>query len=209
MRLINHIAGPRLALPLIMMVAGFQVVRSGLGTFTVIDGDSMCPTFRANDVVQAKSLQAESQRGDVVIINDNQEERAIKRIVGLPGETVTLYRGFIYIDGQRLNEPYLPKRTYTFKCSPNNESAIRWQLKADQYFLLGDNRSKSCDSRNYGPVERHQIKRVVKIPENSPKPGFCDLRLSETGKVMPANTGHHNRARNRSRNHPQHFNAKI
>jgi signal peptidase I len=169
----------------------------------------MRPTFKADDVVQAKTLQGESQRGDIVIITDNQDERAIKRIVGLPGETVTLYRGFVYIDSQRLNEPYLAKRTYTFKCSPEDESAVHWQLKADQYFLMGDNRPGSCDSRNYGPVERNQIKRVVTLPENSPKPGFCDLILSETGKVMPGNISRHNPARNRSRNHLPYFNAKI
>jgi len=155
MRLINYVGDRRLVLPLILMVVGIEFMRSGVGTFSVIHGSSMCPTFKPNDFVQAKTLYGESQRGDVVIITDNQNERAIKRIIGLPGETVTLYRGFVYVDCQRLNEPYLPKYTCTFKSSPEDERAIRWRLKANQYFLMGDNRSESCDSRNYGPVERH------------------------------------------------------
>jgi len=59
------------------------------------------------------------------------------------------------------------------------------KVPSNSYFLMGDNRSESCDSRNYGPVERDQINRVVKLPENSPRPGFCEIMLSETGKVTP------------------------
>ena len=184
MRLINCICDRRLILPLISLGVGIEFMRSGVGTFSVIEGTSMCPTLRPNDVVQAKTLYGQSQRGDVVIITDNQNEQAIKRVIGLPGETVTLYRGFVYIHGQRLDEPYLAKCTYTFKSSPENERAIRWRLKANQYFLMGDNRFESCDSRHYGPVERHQINRVVKLPENSPRPGFCEIRLSETGETV-------------------------
>lgn len=207
MRLINYVGDRRLVLPLILMVVGIEFMHSGLGTFSVITGSSMCPTFKPNDVVQAKTLYGESQRGDVVIITDNQNERAIKRIIGLPGETVTLYRGFVYVDRQRLNEPYLPKHTCTFKSSPEDERAIRWRLKADQYFLMGDNRSESCDSRNYGPVQRHQINRVVKLPENSPRPGFCALMLSETGKVMPVKHSQSS-GRNRFRQN-QNFDGEI
>jgi signal peptidase I len=187
---------------------GIEFVRSRVGTFSVINGSSMCPTFRPNDVVQARTLYGESQRGDVVIITDNQHERAIKRIIGLPGETVTLYRGFVYIDCQRLDEPYLPKRTYTFKSSPEDERAIRWRLGDHQYFLMGDNRSASCDSRHYGPVERHQISRVVQLPENSPRPGFCEIMLFGTGKAVPVKYTHGS-GRNGFRQNHQTFNAKI
>lgn len=207
MRRINHIGGRRV-LPLILMAVLVGFVCSSVGTFSVIDGSSMSPTFEPNDVVQAKASSGESRRGDVVIITDNQNERAIKRIIGLPGETVTLYRGFVYINCQRLEEPYLPKRTYTFKSSPDDERAIVWRLEANQYFLMGDNRFESCDSRNYGPVERHQINRVVKLPENSPRPGFCELMLSETGMVIPAKYSR-NSGRTRFRQNHQNLNAKL
>lgn len=189
MRLISHIGDRRLVLPLILMAVGIEFVRSGIGTFSVINGSSMCPTFKPNDVVQARTLYGESQRGDVVVITDNQNEQAIKRVIGLPGETVTLFRGFVYIDFRRLDEPYLAKCTYTFKSSPENERAICWRLKANQYFLMGDNRFESCDSRNYGPVNRQQINRVVKLPENSPRPGFCEIMLSETGMQCRSSAG--------------------
>jgi len=209
MRLINHIGIRCVLLPLIAMAAGFHIVRRGFGSFSAVEGYSMIPTLKPNDVVQTKTLSGESQRGDVIIVTDNDNERAIKRIIGLPGETLILFRGFVYIDCQRLNEPYLPKFTYTFKNSPDDERAITWRLGANQYFLMGDNRLESCDSRNYGPVERRQIKGIVKLPENSPKPGFCELVLSESGKVMPGKLNHHRQARNRSRSNPQNFNVKI
>src|SRR6266496_752924 len=184
MRLINCICDRRLILALVSLGAGIEFMRSAVGTFSIIEGTSMCPTLRPHDVVQAKTLYGQSQRGDVVVITDNRNEQAIKRVIGLPRETVTLYRGFVYIDGQRLDEPYLAKFTYTFKSSPENERPIRWRLMANQYFLMGDNRFDSCDSRHYGPVKGAQINRIVKLPENSPRPGFCEIRLSETGEAV-------------------------
>ena len=208
MRLINCICDRRLILALVSLGVGIEFMRSAVGTFSVIEGTSMCPTLRPNDVVQAKTLYGQSQRGDVVVITDNRNEQAIKRVIGLPGETVTLYRGFVYIDGQRLSEPYLPKHTCTFKSSPENERAIRWRLKANQYFLMGDNRSESCDSRHYGPVERAQVNRIVKLPENSPRPGFCEIRLSETGEAVAVKS-RHGLARNRLHQNNPILNAGI
>ncbi len=196
MRLINCICDRRLILALVSLGVGIEFMRSAVGTFSIIEGTSMCPTLRPHDVVQAKTLYGQSQRGDVVVITDNRKEQAIKRVIGLPGETVTLYRGFVYIDGQRLDEPYLAKFTYTFKSSPENERSIRWRLKANQYFLMGDNRAESCDSRHYGPVERAQVNRIVKLPENSPRPGFCEIMLSETGEAVVVKPSH-GLARNR------------
>src|SRR5689334_8774004 len=93
----------------LLMLLTVQFFRSEVGTFSIVEGVSMYPTFLPNDVVQAKTLHNELQRGDVVIVGDNQGDEVIKRIIGLPGETVTLYRGSVYIDSQRLIEPYLPK----------------------------------------------------------------------------------------------------
>jgi signal peptidase I len=208
MRLIHGICGRRLVLPLVSLGVGIEFMRGGVGTFSVIEGTSMCPTLRPNDVVQARTLYGQSQRGDVVIITDNRNEQAIKRVIGLPGETVTLYRGFVYIDGQRLVEPYLAKSTYTFKSSTENERAIRWRLEANQYFLMGDNRFESCDSRHYGPVERTRINRIVKLPENSRRPGFCELMLSETGEAVVVKPGHGPTPNRPRQNHPT-LNAGI
>lgn len=176
--------GRRYLLGLFLCLLALQFLRSNVGTFSIVDGLSMYPTFRPNDVVQAKTLYTEVQRGDVVIVTDNQGEEVIKRIVGLPGETLTLYRGFVFINRQQLDEPYLPKFTYTYKPNQLDESAARWHLNDDQYFVLGDNRLYSADSRLYGPVGRHQILRVVTSPPNAARPRFSNIWLSSSGHVF-------------------------
>jgi signal peptidase I len=200
MRPANPKRSLRLGLTLLLVIVGVEFVRYNLGTFSIVEGSSMYPTFRPNDIVQARAPLAESRRGDVVIMVDGQGEQVIKRVIGLPGETVTIYRGFVYINRQRLQEPYLPKFTYTFKSSVEDECGVVWYLADNQYFVLGDNRLHSCDSRQYGPVERSQITRVVNTPANEVRPGFCELRLTESGKVVPAKYSHQVRGRNRELN---------
>jgi signal peptidase I len=117
----------------------------------------------------------------VVVVTDDRGDQAIKRIIGLPGETVTLYGGFIYIDRQRMTEPYLPEHTYTFKSDESNELPANWQLGDNQYFVLGDNRFESRDSRDFGALDRRRIHRIVSLPQNELKPGFCGILLQGSG----------------------------
>jgi signal peptidase I len=72
----------------------------------------------------------------------------IKRVIGLPGETVSEKNGTVFVDGKRLAEPYVP-------ASERDHRTSSWpKLEPGQYFLLGDNRAASCDSRDWGPVRR-------------------------------------------------------
>jgi signal peptidase I len=75
----------------------------------------------------------------------------VKRIAGLPGEVVSERHGFVFIDGKALNEPYV---------APDRRDSITqtWpRVPAGQYFMLGDNRTSSCDSRMWGPVARGRL----------------------------------------------------
>ena len=75
----------------------------------------------------------------------------VKRIVGLPGELVSERGGVIYIDGKRLAEPYLDP-------SRRGHESMRWpRVAAGHYFLMGDNRTRSCDSRRWGTVPRSSL----------------------------------------------------
>lgn len=199
----------RIILAFLLLLGVVQFFRSRVGTFSIVEGVSMYPTFLPNDVVQARTLHNELQRGDVVIIADDQGEEVIKRIIGLPGETVTLYRGFVYINRQRLVEPYLPKFTYTYQRNQLNERAVAWQLAADHYFVLGDNRLHSADSRHYGPIARHQIHRVVNVPANAARPGFSSIALPERGQVMPGKYGQYLPAGQQGPKRPPTSNAKT
>ena len=180
--LITSTRGRRIVLVLLLVIIAGLFVR-GLGTFVIVDGMSMLPTFNPNDVVHARPMHAEVKRGDVVIVADDQGDEMIKRIIALPGECVTLYRGFVYINRRRLAEPYLPKFTYTYQRDQQTEKAISWLLADDEYFVLGDNRLHSADSRHYGPVSRHKLHSVVSTPDNSVHPTFTDIMLLETGRV--------------------------
>jgi signal peptidase I len=104
------------------------------------------------------------RRGEMAVFETPPEARIrcgaggtfVKRIIGLPGETIELRLvrgdGYVYINGRRLREPYVKpdRRLATQSMTPR-------KIPADHYFMLGDNRSQSCDSRVWGPVPRKNL----------------------------------------------------
>ncbi len=178
------IHNPRLRHTLWGVVLVFVLLEFGrttLGKFSIVEGDSMSPTFTAGDFVHARRSYVKV-RGDVVVFSDDSQRYAIKRIVGLPGEAVTLYQGEVYINGRRLFEPYLLEASSTFRNNQKNEPAATWRLTADQYFVMGDHRYGSCDSRHYGPIQRREIHGVVELPENSPRVALLEITLADSMK---------------------------
>lgn len=101
-------------------------------------------------------LLGQPQRGDIVVFNSPivrpDEPPLIKRLIGLPGETLEFRNGTVYINGVKLNEPYINE-----PCTPNMCPDRTIQLGPDEYFFMGDNRNHSHDSRAFGPVHRQQI----------------------------------------------------
>ena len=104
-------------------------------------------------------------RGDIVVIDSSAVGRIlIKRVVGLPGETVSVDGGAVYIDGRRLDEPYVHKLDgETEPTEPFRGTGKAWSLEraytvpSGHYFLMGDNRTDSDDSRFWGTVPRADI----------------------------------------------------
>ncbi len=95
------------------------------------------------------------QKADVVVIRDPLDNGfSVKRVIATAGDSVYLKDGDVYVNGQKLAEPYLAPGTHTYA---SERSEQLFKCGRDQYFLLGDNRLNSVDSRAYGPVPRQSI----------------------------------------------------
>lgn len=138
-----------------------------------IRGDSMTPTIQDNQIVYLDAMRF--QRGDIVVaeipIVENFESVAgidmIKRIVGLPGEVVKLTTKGIYINGELLSEPYVADIENTLLDHMEIKEFI---LSDNEYFLVGDNRTESLDSRNLGPIHKSYFKYGVTVEPNEITP---------------------------------------
>ena len=145
----------------------------------VVAGDSMQPSFAREQYIMVSRMVYRRRgpcRGDVVVLrHPNQRRRNyIKRIVGLPGEYVLVEDGRVLINGRLIEEPYLnakdgggaaprndrppgsPDPASSPAAAPPRVSE-EWRLGADDYFVLGDNRDYSDDSRSFGPLDRGHI----------------------------------------------------
>lgn len=113
-------------------------------------GESMSPLYNDGDYLLINKFDKSFERGDVVVFRYEKDPSALffKRIVGLPSEKVEIRDGKVYINGQVLNESYYSGET-------SGDVAVT--LNQDQFFVLGDNRSKSLDSRIFGPISKSSI----------------------------------------------------
>lgn len=142
----------------------FQTALISLGIFLFVNifliqphrvkGDSMYPNFHDGELLLTEKVTYylyKPQRGDVIVFESpsNKKVDFIKRIVGLPGENVRIEKGFIYIDSQKIDEPYVDEET---------KGQINKTLGDNQYFVMGDNRGSSSDSRSFGPIDKGSIK---------------------------------------------------
>lgn len=127
----------------------------------VVRGHSMTPTFSPGDrllVRQTPSRTFGFHRGDVVVVRDGPdgERRHLKRVIGLPGESVQQSVGALFINDDPIVEDYLGGLPAVIGLDDDT-----WNLGDDEYFLLGDNRAHSTDSRQLGPAKLGDIDGTV------------------------------------------------
>lgn len=124
---------------------------------SIVKGSSMAPALENGDLVLFFRLQHSYRKGDIVLASMGQRD-FIKRVEALPGQTVGISTDgqSLTIDGMETAEPYIYGNTV-----PKAGCKLPVRLGKDEYFLLGDNRENSVDSRNYGPVEGHRLDGVV------------------------------------------------
>jgi len=97
------------------------------------------------------------ERGDIVVFKFPEDETKdfIKRVIGLPGETIEIRNKVVYVDGQPIDEPYAQHTKFTR--NPIRDDFGPFTVPQDEFFVMGDNREGSYDSRWWGPVKRQKI----------------------------------------------------
>lgn len=140
----------------------------------VVDGPSMMSTLKDKDVTFVEKLSRYSnsvKKGEIVTFQSGDVNNSIyvKRVIGLPGDTIELLNGKVYLNGRKLEEPYLKEGTYTGGEGFLHEGQ-KYKVPGNHIFVLGDNREVSKDSREIGPVaykalDGHVIIRVYPFNE--------------------------------------------
>ncbi|GAB4343742.1 MAG: signal peptidase I [Candidatus Abyssubacteria bacterium] len=128
--------------------------------FYLIPSNSMDPTLKRSDYIGGFAVElSELERGDIVVFSGGQEDDFyVKRVIGLPGETLAIYNGYVYINGILLEEPYVKNRSTEFR------PPIR--IPEGRVYVMGDNRVDSVDSRLFGPVPADLIRARVSFIYN-------------------------------------------
>ena len=142
---------------IIIIVLAF-IIRVYLIQPFIVEGESMEPTFQNNDylITEKVSFRIHApQRGEVIIFHppDNPSLNYIKRLIGLPGDRIQIKDGQVFVNGEKIDESYLATDSNTFA----GKESYSVTLNQDEYFVLGDNRDHSRDSREIGAIPRTNI----------------------------------------------------
>ncbi|MCB7330070.1 signal peptidase I [Longicatena caecimuris] len=131
-----------------------------------VSGQSMFPTIEEGDFALSNAFSAkfqEIERGDIVIAYENKQmhRMIIKRVIGLPGDRISCKDDKVYVNDKALDEPYLDNEwanAIRDTVDAFTEDFTEVCLQEDEYWLMGDNRINSRDSRDFGSFKRSQIK---------------------------------------------------
>ena len=141
--------------PYIIVVIIVIIIRSFFVTPAIVDGNSMNPTLYNNNIILLNKLDYklnEIKRFDVVVVKV-KNEKLIKRVIGLPGEYVEYKDNNLYVDGFLIDEKFKHVTTSDFKL----ETLGYLKIPGDKYFVVGDNRNNSVDSRVIGLIDKSDI----------------------------------------------------
>ena len=123
-----------------------------------VDGTSMYPTLSNNEFLLLSKYDQSYDRFDIVVLK-YRNERLVKRIIGLPGETVEYKNNTLYINGKEMEEPFINTNTDDFNL---NELGYD-KIPENYYFVVGDNRGSSLDSRMIGLINKKDLQGTIKL----------------------------------------------
>lgn len=126
-----------------------------------VKGESMMPTFQNGNYIFTSKVTYKMrtpERGDVVVFHSpgNAEIEYIKRIIGVPGDVVMIQNQEVYVNGKKLSEPYIAAKTLPLPGGYAEEN-VPMNIPEGYYFVMGDNRPHSSDSRDFGPITYESI----------------------------------------------------
>lgn len=146
---------------LVIFGAIFASIYLFVAQFHKVSGSSMVPTLHTGDYLITEKLSyrfRDPKRGEIIVLKNPRDESQdfIKRIIAVPGDTLQIVNSAVYLNNQILPEKYLPQGTPTHSGAFVTEgSSIK--VASNQYFVFGDNREHSSDSREWGPVTKEEI----------------------------------------------------
>ena len=139
---------------------GLLLVYLCLFNFSVVRGSSMAPSIHDGDRILIDPISYyfhDVDRGDIVVLKYPLDPSVdyIKRVIGLPGDEVVLARGRVWVNGVQIDEPYVNRPDYLAR--------LTTRVKPAHFFVLGDNRRRSCDSREFGQVPQDYVRGRVQV----------------------------------------------
>lgn len=142
-------------IPYLIIILVVVTFRTFIITPIMVSGESMVPTLEGGELMLLKKYDTDYKRFDIVVVNKSVEgDNLIKRVIGLPGETIRYKNNHLYINDKIVEDIYAYGDT-------NNFQEIT--LGEDEYFLMGDNREISLDSRALGIIKKQEIEGTVGI----------------------------------------------
>jgi len=145
----------RETIPYLIIILVVLILRTFIVTPIMVSGESMVPTLDGGEIMLLKKYDTSYDRFDIVVINKSVEgDSLIKRVIGLPGDKIKYQNNKLYINDEAVEDSYAFGKTEDFR---------EITLGEDEYFLMGDNREISLDSRTLGIIKHQEIEGTVGI----------------------------------------------
>ena len=161
-------------LPFLILIAFILIIRIFIASPVRVQQTSMTPTLKEGDILLLYKLKLKTKgisRFDVVVIKSDSGT-IIKRVIGMPGETIKydvyeengIVKNALYVDGKKIEEDFVSDEYKNGTCHRNFKLCTEGvKLGEDEYFVMGDTRPGSYDSRDIGPIKKKHIKGITEI----------------------------------------------
>ena len=146
----------------IVIIVTIVLIRTFIATPVMVDGNSMIPTLVNNQILILYKLDKDYKRFDIVVIDhkvNGEKEHLVKRVIGLPGEYVEYKDSKLYINKKEVKESFIDVETADFSLAKLGYL----EIPQGYYFVVGDNRGDSSDSRILGLIPESEIKGKIKF----------------------------------------------